>query len=395
MTTEPPVKVVFVMTFAARLGGCEEFLWTFLRRVDRSRIEPLVLFHSVGPLADEVEALGIPTATVVTGRFRHPRQGVRAISRTRSLFQELRPDLVLSWYNRAHLYTAPAAALAGAGRRLVWFQHSMPGVTDLDRLVTWTPARAILANSEAVAAAQRRHRPRRPTYVVYPGMPDPPALPMEQLAELRGSLGIPPGRDIVGIVGRLQPLKRQHLVIEAVERLRAGGREAHCLVVGGAAHGIAPEYERSLKRLVDERGLGGAVTFTGQVPDAGPYIQLMDVLVNATTREGFGLVLVEALALGVPGVAFDGQGGAPEVLEHGRCGLLARNGDVADLARQVRRLLEDNGLGPALAARGRARFESHFRADRMADELHSTLERIAGGELTQEVAAAGSRGVRP
>ena len=67
---------------------------------------------------------------------------------------------------------------------------------------------------------------------------------------------------------------------------------------------------------------------TGQVPDAGPYIEQMDILVNASDPEPFGIVLLEGMARGVAVVAVD-SGGPGEFIEHERTGVLARSGEPA------------------------------------------------------------------
>ena len=88
----------------------------------------------------------------------------------------------------------------------------------------------------------------------------------------------------------------------------------HTVIVGGDAYGLSPEYARSLPGVVATRASSDAVTMTGQVPDAGPYIEQMDILVNASDPEPFGIVLLEAMARGVPVVAVD-SGGPPEIIE--------------------------------------------------------------------------------
>jgi glycosyltransferase involved in cell wall biosynthesis len=371
-------KTVFTMTFAERLGGCERMLWTFLRLADRDRIEPMVVFNNEGSFPREVAASGIPTEVIVPGRLRDlPREAV-AVSRLRTTFRREAPDLIVSWFTKAHLYAAPAAVLAGMRDRLVWFQHTLPGGTNLDRPATALPAKAIIATSEAGARAQRRIRPTRSTRVVLPGIEEPAATPPGELQALRGGLGIPPGRRIVGVVGRLQPWKQQHLAIEAVGRLRADGHDVHGLLVGGDAYDVAPEYEPSLKRLVVEKGLEEAITFAGHVDNAHPHMQLMDVVMNTSSNEPFGMVLLEAMALGLPVVAFDSDGGPREILENGRCGLLARSDDAGDLAAQTARLLGDDSLRLQMVGRGRDRFTERFTAEHMVRSLETTLVELAG-----------------
>ena len=373
----PPVRVMFVMTFGERLGGCEGFLWTFLRHVDRSRIEPHVVFNNPGAFVDEVAGLGIPVEVIETGEFVQPHRGAAAVWRLRDAFRRERPDLILSWFTKAQLYAAPAAVLAGMRDRLAWFQHTLPGGTRMDRLATALPARAVGASSEAGAREQAAIWPRRPTFVALPGIDEPRAAPPDELEALRASLGLPAGRAVVGIVGRMQPWKQQHLVVEAVAALRAAGRDVHGLVVGGVAYDRDPDYYPSVRRRVAELGVEDAITFTDQVPDAHPYVQLMDVLVNASVNEPFGIVVLEAMALGVPAVAFDAAGGPPEIIEHGTTGLLARPGGADDLTVQIARILDDEGLRAELVEGGRRRFQERFTAMRMATALEAELLRVA------------------
>jgi glycosyltransferase involved in cell wall biosynthesis len=370
------LKVVLTMSFAERLGGAERVLWTVLRGMDRSRVEPVAIFFGHGPFVDEVEALGVRTYVVPVGRFRQVGTGLAAVLRLARILRAERPDVVLNFILKTQLYTAPAAVLAGLRRRVVWWQHDLPGRQGMDRIATLLPARAVIASSEAAAAAQARYRPRRPTLAVAPGIAAPPVASAAELGELRTSLGIPAGRTVVGIVGRLQRWKGQHRFLEAVARLRADGHDLHALVVGGGQHGIEPEYEDEVRRRASELGLDGAVTFTGQVPDAGRHLQLMDVSVNASEPEPFGLVLLESMAVGVPVVAVDAAGPA-EILDGGSCGVLVPSGSAADLAGGVERLLADEGLRRELADRARSRFADRYTEEHMVEQLELRLRELA------------------
>jgi glycosyltransferase involved in cell wall biosynthesis len=371
-----PLKVLVTCTFAEPYGGCERNLLTFLEKLDRELIEPVVVFHMRGSLVQKLGELGVRAEVVETGRLRQLHRGAAAVARTRQIIARERPDLILSWFTRAHLYTAPAAILAGRRERLAWIQHGMPGGTNLDAPATLMPATAVGLVSEAAARAQARKRPRRRTFVMTPGIDPPDPAPANELAELRASLGIAEAR-VVGLVGRLQHLKGQHHLIEAIGRLRSAGHEVHGLVVGGDAYATEPDYEPFLRRRASELGLGRAVTFAGQVADALPYIQLMDVIVSASEHEAFGMTLVEAMALSVPVVAFDNGGGPSEIVEDERSGLLARPGDVSHLADQVARVLRDEPLRDRLVAGGRRRYEAEFTAERMVRALERELTRLA------------------
>jgi glycosyltransferase involved in cell wall biosynthesis len=101
----------------------------------------------------------------------------------------------------------------------------------------------------------------------------------------------------------------------------------------------------------------------------------MDVLVNASDPEPFGIVLLEGMAREVAVVAVD-SGGPTEIIEHERSGLLVESADELAIADALERLLVDDDLRGRIAAGGRRRFESSFTSNRMVDELQSQLEAV-------------------
>jgi len=371
------VKVLFVVPWGEALGGAERRLTTILRNVDRARVQPRVVFLANGSWVEEVAALGIPVCVIVSGRLRHARRFVTTVRRISLEIRRERPDLIVNWSAKMQLYGGLAAALAGAGDRTIWWQLNISTREWLDRVATLVPARAVACSSFAAAEAQEKLRPRRETFVVHPGIEPPPVASTPALEALRAGLEIPPERTIVGIVGRLQPWKRQHLLLGAVARLVEGGRDVHALVVGGTPYGFSPDYPAQLRRLVDDRGLDGRATFTDHVDEPGPYVQLMDVFVNASAAEPFGIVLLEAMALARPVVAYD-RGGPREIVESGVSGLLLPEGGETGLADALDELVRDPALRRRLGEAGRARFEDLFTAERMVARLTEEFERLHG-----------------
>ena len=127
---------------------------------------------------------------------------------------------------------------------------------------------------------------------------------------------LPPATSVLGLVARLQPWKGQDRLVRAAALLRERGHAVHVLLVGGDSWELAPAYAEALPRLIAELGMQEHVTMTGEVPDAGPYIDRMDILVNASDPEPFGIVLLEGMARGVAVVAVDR--GRPEGDRRGR-----------------------------------------------------------------------------
>jgi len=367
-------RVTFVVPWGEALGGAEVMLLSLLRHIDRTRVLPSVVFLQPGPFERQVAALGVTTRSISSGRLRQIVRFNRATVELARLLDELQPDITCAWSAKTHLYAAAAARRSRrrTGTACLWWQHAIPNGGWLDRVATALPARSIGCSSHAGAAAQHRLRPRRETIVVHPGAEERAS---ESRVTLQAELAIPAGRIVIGIVGRLQPWKNQHRLLEAVALLRAEGMPVHALVVGGSAYGLSPEYARAVEAAAASADLAGAVTLTGQVADARRLIGAVDVLVNASDGEPFGIVLIEAMAAGVPVVAV-GHGGPAEIVEHERSGLLVDSSDAQALATALRRLVCDTELRQRLGAGGHQRFTEQFTVEHMADTFASAMEQL-------------------
>jgi len=369
------VKLVITVPWGERVGGAENLLWTFLRHVDQRQITPTVVFLRPGPFQQDIASLGIETVVVDAGRVRHVHSLVRAVRDIARLLRYKKPDLVLNWCAKTQLYGALAACLTGMSDRVVWWQQGVPNGHWLDRLATLLPCRAVGCYSNLQRRAQESHWPHRQTFIVHPGIENPATFSEEGLLALRKRLNIPATRTVVGIVGRLEPSKGQHRFLRAIQGLRERGHDIHGLVVGCNAINLAPGYETRLRELAHELHLCDNLTFTGYVPEVGPYLQLMDISVNASMGEPFGLVLLEAMALGVPVVAF-ALGGPTEIVEPGHSGVLLSPDDEDSLVDALEDLVLDPGRRLRLGRVGYERYRANFSAKRMALAMERCLREV-------------------
>jgi glycosyltransferase involved in cell wall biosynthesis len=136
-------------------------------------------------------------------------------------------------------------------------------------------------------------------------------------------------------VGRYRPQKAQRRLIEAMPRVLDELPDAHLLVVGWG------ELEDDLRTATRRYGLTDSVTITGRVPMIYPYYGVADAFVLSSVRESFGIVLLEAMAAGLPVVATDVQG-VPEIVDHGRTGLLVPPDSPDELADAMIRTVRTN-----------------------------------------------------
>jgi len=369
------MKVVITVAWARRIGGAETMLAAFLHSLDREKFQPVLVFFEHGPLADELEALGHQVTVIPAGRLRQPWNVLRTVASLARLLEREQPDLLLNWMTKTHLYGACAALVARRGDRVVWWQHAVRGHHWLDLSATLLPARAVGCSSVHAAAAQSAAWPRRPVFVVHPGIETPERSGEEARRRRRAALGIPPAGQVVGLVGRMEPGKRHAQFLDVLVVLRDRGVRVHGLVVGGPLPGSSPHALRDLRAAVLRQRLDGAVTLTGQVPDARELIELMDVLVSLAPVESFGIALLEAMALGVPVVAAP-AGGPSELIEDGRSGLLVPAGQPSEVADAVQRILEDPQLREQLSLGAVERFRARFRAERMAADLQRAIAEL-------------------
>jgi colanic acid/amylovoran biosynthesis glycosyltransferase len=170
-------------------------------------------------------------------------------------------------------------------------------------------------------------------------------------------------------VGRLVPVKGQLVLLEAIAELVRCGHDVRLGLVGGGP--MQDALAAAAKRL----GIEHYVELTGPLghPDVLERIRAADVFCLPSFAEGVPVVLMEAMALGVP-VLSTRVMGIPELVEDGSCGLLVAPGSRDELVAGLRRLIEDRALRDALGAAGRERVESGYALARSAAQLRALFE---------------------
>jgi glycosyltransferase involved in cell wall biosynthesis len=184
---------------------------------------------------------------------------------------------------------------------------------------------------------------------------------------------IPDNVPLILSVGYLIERKGHHRAIQALETLAAAGSPAHLVIAGGP--GGEGRFEPILKNLIAELDLASRVHFTGNVPqdDLAQLMSAADVLVLASSNEGWPNVVNEALACGLPVVATD-VGAVPEMLPSEDYGLVVPLDDPTALALALSRALKSRWDRTAIAAWGAGR-----SWQRVAVEVVECLEAVAAG----------------
>ena len=365
------MNVVIVMPLGEQRGGGELMLVHLLENALDLGVRWTVVFLEDGPLVTWCRDLGIDTHVVPAGRLRQPRRTLGAVRAIARIARAADADLIFGWMAKAHLYGAPAGRLAGIPA--AYYQVAVPTpASRLDRIANRLPGCGVLTLSSDALDAQRTHWPKRPTRLVYPGV-DLTRFDPERVgdpADARRRLGLPENRTLVGLVGRLQTWKGVHTLLDALPRIRERHPDVYGVVVGGE-HELEADYAHQVRTQASRLGLDDHLCFTGHQTNVPEWMNALDIVVHASDAEPFGIVVIEAMALGKPLVA-GAEGGPREIITPGENGLLAAFEDVPALTHAVTHLLDDRAAARAMGDAARVR-AADFSTRRFARNVVAAL----------------------
>jgi glycosyltransferase involved in cell wall biosynthesis len=205
-------------------------------------------------------------------------------------------------------------------------------------------------------------------HVIPVGLELAPFLALRQASgRLRAGLRLSPETALVGVVGRLVPIK-DHLTLFSAMALLPG---VHLAVVGDG------EMRSQLEAAADQLGLGGRVHFTGWCADVPSAMADLDVVALTSRNEGTPVALIEAAASGRPVVATD-VGGVRTVVDDGVTGFLAPPGDPEKIAGLLGRLCADPLTRRRFGEAGRLRVRERFGEERLLRDVASLYADLLG-----------------
>jgi glycosyltransferase involved in cell wall biosynthesis len=390
---------LLVVNHAVEIGGAERALLGFLDCLDRDAFEPALACPHQGPLTREAESrglrvhLGFPSPRLLEVKRRsigkdrlaaaaYPYDLARTALGLAAMIRREGYDLIFTNSAKADIYGSLAGKLAG--RPVVWRLHDIASGEAFSRLNLFLfkvsaslCADRVLAISEVVREALfdlgvKEAKVR----MVYNGILPSGTTTAAGRDEVRAAWGVSADAPLVGMVGRLVDWKGPDYFIDAAAVVAAGLPEARFMLVGDAIFGER-SYVDGLKAMVEDRGLRDKVVFTGFREDVEEIIASMDLLVHASVQpEPFGLVIIEAMAQGLPVVATCG-GGVGEIVDDGETGILVPPRDAGAMAAAISTLLADpvraRGMGEAGRKTVAERFDLREKAREMEAEMLAVL----------------------
>ncbi|MBX3568071.1 MAG: glycosyltransferase family 4 protein [Rhizobiaceae bacterium] len=387
MTPGSSARHVLYVQPNSEIGGSDIALARTIEAMRTIGQRSSVVLPADGPLVARLRAAGAEVHFLPMRQLRTlPSPGYQlgyalrflpTVWRLAGLMRRVEPDIVHS-NSLFCLYGAFAAKLAGV--RHVWHVRemapSLPLLTRTYAAMVRALSHVILAMSDACVDALYARWPK--TTIV---MPD--ALDAEDFrsalhpGRLRSDLGIAADTPIVGFAARLDPWKGCHVFLEACARVARTQRDVVFVVSGGPPQGLE-RYAEQLKTQAAALGLADRLRFLGwryRMQDMADVMDGFDIFCHTSIQpEPFGLVLLEAMAVGTP-VLSVAAGGPLAIIEDGVSGRLLAPGDPAALAGAITALLDDPDAAARMGDAGRRRQELEFSVPRFIARLSAVYDR--------------------
>ena len=375
--TEDALRVLYLNPFPD-LGGAEQSLLSLLDTLSPS-VDPLLVTEREGDLSREARRLGVESRFLSFPPVVRWRRFLRSARELGKLARTERIGLFHANSPRA----AFSAGLAARGTKVpvVWHARVHLGRGLRPRLLRAFSDRCIAVSRSLLDEAGIS--PRSSFARVVPNGVEPERIipaprPVRRYDE-------EPVR--IGMIGRLEPLKGQREFIEMARTFHRNGIPAGFFIAGeilgpppGRALRRARRYVEALTRLVETAGLGERVRFVGAVRDVTTFLDTLDILVVPSRQEGFGRVVIEGMARGLPVVA-SRVGGIPEIIQSGDNGWLVPPRDPLALAMACAFLVRHPHIAHQLGVRGRRRILAEFQSPMATVAILETYGDLTGHDL--------------
>lgn len=361
----------------------------------RGRVRLVALAATPGPLTAELQSAGSEVVCLHHGALepfrdergrRHPLRAVRNVWRmlrrfpgTIEALHECQADVVHSHQPQYHALAAILGLLAGVP--VIWHWHGPFNVSGLAAQVLRGLGRVpvrVLCISRFVRDTLPPGLCRR-AVVVYNAVEVPESRPAVE--SLRARYHIPADAPLVGAFGHVIPRKGFAYFVEAAGLIARSMPSSRFALVGGPPEDAPEEFQR-LRELVRRLELEDRFTFTGPLPGAAAWMSEFDLIVVPTipyaldAGEGFGLVVVEAMAAGVPPIVTS-CGAFPEIVEDGVSGVVVEPRSAPAIAQAALELLADEPRRRAMGRAARRRVADCFSVEHFTRQVEDLYLQVA------------------
>lgn len=341
-------KKIRVLHVAEAAGGVERYLETLFKYTDHDQVENILIcsqnydYKKMKYLADRV--IMIKMAHQIDSK-----SDIKSVKAIRHYIKQIKPDII-------YAHSSKAGALAriadlGINNKVIYNPHgwafNMQQSAKKKEMYKWVERISAhfcdkivcISDAERESALREKICKSNKLQVIYNG------IDLEEIknakSKTREELGIPEDAFVVGQVGRLSEQKAPDTFVKAAKSIKEKIPNAYFILVGDG------ELRGQIKKMIHEEGLDDSFLITGWVDNTAAYMKIMNTGTLLSRWEGFGLVIPEYMACGVPVVATDVDA-IPDIISNLKNGLLAKSDDFGVIATDIINLNHDNVLATRL-----------------------------------------------
>jgi len=358
------------------------YMLPFLSKLVERGNEVHVACH-VTSFADKLKEAGLIVHDIPITRKITPIKDLKAYRRLKALIREGGFDLVHTHNPKDGVLGRTAAWKLGVPAVLhtcngFYFSHRSPAVK------RWMVLKAegfaarrchsiIFVNSEDLALAVKKGLvgPGE-ARLIHNGVDLERFRPGEEPG-LKEELGIPPDATVLGYIGEIRRERNLDILVAAADLLIDGYPDLYLVMVGDFS--MDPGEPLRLQKMASSLGFEDRLIFTGYRLDPERFYRIFDVYTLPSTREGFGVTIIEAMASGTPVVACRVRG-PRDIISDGIDGLLVKDRDAGELADAVTFFLEDQEAKDAYTEKARDKVCGDFDHKRMRSQLLAEYNRL-------------------
>ncbi|MCZ0960633.1 glycosyltransferase family 4 protein [Paracoccus benzoatiresistens] len=379
-------------------GGSHISALQLIDALDRDRVQPGILLHRDGELAQRLRDSGRDFVLwqeggILAPRYSRDRQDVgplgyvgRALPAMRRYLRKEAIDIVHTNDGRMHVTWAAPARLAGC--RLVWHHRGDPTAFGVNRIAPLLADRILTVSRFAMPSRPLRDVSGRVEVVRSPfDLPSRTPDRAASRAMLLSELGLPADTLILGWMGILNRRKRPDHFVRAVAAIAARLDRPVAGLIFGRPENPQDPLDRACRDLAESLGIADRIHLMGFRSPADRYLAGLDALLITALSEPFGRTLIEAMHVGTPVVATD-HGGNPEAITDNRTGFLVDPGPPEAFADPVLRLARDPDLARTITSSARQDVRASYGVDTHVRRVSAIYHDIAHQNQRQGKARA-------
>jgi len=371
---------ILYITKLVELGGGEKSLFYTVEKLDKNRFQPLVLCNNIGSLTSELKKSNIKVTIFTLGVAKKlwgfvPVISISSIIRFWKLLIREEIDLVHSNCFSGVVFASIPTKLMKIP--LVWTVHgwtSGGGVQGylinffVDKILTVSNAvRKFILKFDRISSEK--------VETVFLGVNLEEYSNINETNKIRKEFGINKSFPLIGMIGRFQRVKGHYYFFKATKNIKKECPQAKFMIVGARIFERKSDkgYPEEIIKWTKEFGLENDIILTGFRNDITDILSALDVLVLPSLRESFGLVLVEAMAAGVPVVATRCEG-PEDIVENNVSGILVPVKDSEALSKAVLFLLKNREKTNEMISTAKKRVEKLFNVYLQTKRIESIYD---------------------